>query len=171
MKPNFYWLPNLIPFLGLGKTVYDPSFKIKKISKFQIIVAMNWEEKLKALNKKRYIFIEFWNYYFKNKTNFFCFTDDDQQYELIRFPLRIDNDFILKDILHTSKDKGLGIVKTYPQSINNIKELKRNFKGEKFDNADYIAKHLITLPIHPFIKIEDLKSMVRLFERCQYIQR
>jgi dTDP-4-amino-4,6-dideoxygalactose transaminase len=38
----------------------------------------------------------------------------------------------------------------YPDSINNISEIKDRFKETSYGNAEWIAKSLVTLPTHVF---------------------
>jgi len=43
LHPSLFWLPKSIPFLKLGKTIYDPHFKIRKMSAFHAGLAKTWQ--------------------------------------------------------------------------------------------------------------------------------
>jgi dTDP-4-amino-4,6-dideoxygalactose transaminase len=43
----------------------------------------------------------------------------------------------------------------YPDSINNIMEIREKFSGTQFKHAEVIAKTLFTLPTHKLIKEHD----------------
>jgi len=50
---------------------------------------------------------------------------------------------------------GLGVIFTYPDSINRIPELKQNYAEQDFPVAKELAVSLITLPAHPFVSEKD----------------
>lgn len=164
-RPFLYWFPSSIPFLKIGETIYDPCFKIERISSCQIAFALSWQEKLKIVRKKRLVLTRFWASFFRNKP-FYSFILPEEIIELIRFPLRIDNLKIRNLILKEAKDKGLGIEKSYPDSIDNIKELRHLFDKRNFADAKYIAQHLITLPVHSFVSEKDIKAICEIF--CKF---
>ena len=64
-----------------------------------------------------------------------------------------------------SEKKGLGIMFTYPDSIDGIRELKANFKGQDFPMAKELANNLITLPIHPFVSQKDKAQIAALISQ------
>ncbi len=168
MHPQLYWIPSLLPFLGIGKTVYDPDFSIKKISPVQIGFFLSWKEKIKKIKEKRIYLTKYWAEFFEDKSPFYSFVSKEKLKELIRFPLRVDDRKIRKKILN--KGKRFGISKSYPDSINNIEEIKEHFLGKTFPNAKYIADHLITVPVHPFLKEKDIKKICNLFEEVIQIE-
>jgi dTDP-4-amino-4,6-dideoxygalactose transaminase len=49
----------------------------------------------------------------------------------------------------------LGISKMYPDSINNISEIKNKFKDVECKCAEKIAKTLMTIPTHIYIGEKD----------------
>ena len=61
---------------------------------------------------------------------------------------------------------GLGIMFTYPDSINGIQELKADFDGQDFPVAKKIAHQLITLPIHPFVSEKDKVQIAALISQA-----
>ena len=44
---------------------------------------------------------------------------------------------------------------TYPDSINAIKALSREFEGLEYPNARNLARQLLTLPVHPLLSKKD----------------
>ena len=53
LRPRLYWLPASLPFLGLGKTVYDEDFEIGLLSEVQSCVGTVLFPKLEQLNAHR----------------------------------------------------------------------------------------------------------------------
>ncbi len=163
MHPLLFWLPKSLPFLKLGQTIFEPEFPIKKMSSFQAGLAKNWQTRLKNIISIR-----------QQKTNAFtsAFQKNDNltssmihqngTHSLLRVPLKIYDSKILDRILFKSEKQGLGIMRAYPDSINNIKELKNLFKNKTYPNAAMISKHLLTLPAHHFVSLSESLQIKKL---------
>ena len=50
----------------------------------------------------------------------------------------------------------------YPISINNLKFIKKNFVKQRFKNAEFLARHCISLPIDPTLKMKELEKICKL---------
>jgi dTDP-4-amino-4,6-dideoxygalactose transaminase len=88
--------------------------------------------------------------------------------DLLRFPVRVKNAELRNRILLESDRRGLGIMFTYPNSIDGIEELKGVFQGVDFPAAKKTAQNLITLPIHAFVSQKDKKSITALIAQTKY---
>jgi perosamine synthetase len=164
LNPSLYWFPKSIPFLRLGDTIYDPEFKIKKMSTFQAGLATGWQRKLKKFQAARSRNSKF----LLNNIKQTLVTQVTQQTQstffpdLVRFPIIISDDALRRRVLEESERRGLGIMPGYPDSIDGIKELASHFKGGHFPKAKEISGRIITLPIHPFVTSDDLVRIVSL---------
>ena len=159
MHPAFFWFPKSLPFLKLGETIFEPEFSIKRLSPFQAGLARNWQQKLTKLTKTRIKNTNNWiNSFSTNLLN--------SKLSLLRFPLKIENKQTLDTILSKSENQGLGIMRAYPDSINNIKELKSNFINKTYPNATLISKQLLTLPVHNFVSFSDSLKITKLIPLC-----
>ena len=168
-RPSFFWLPKSLPFLKIGDTIYDPAFKICKISSFQAGVVRNWQEKLVRFSNLRMIAAQEW-LKLKNQMPFAeHFSDTRRQLNLIRYPIRIKNRDAWIELLRLSDAKGLGVMHTYPDSVNAIKALSREFEGLEYPNARNLARQLLTLPVHPLLSEKDkLKIKTNLVKVAGY---
>ena len=83
--------------------------------------------------------------------------------DMLRFPVRIEDAGKWKESLKLSEKSGLGIMPTYPDSINGIPELKEALKGQSCPIAKKLAYQLVTFPIHPYIVPKDIKKITKLF--------
>jgi dTDP-4-amino-4,6-dideoxygalactose transaminase len=179
LHPALFWLPKSLPFLKLGETIYDPDFKIRKMSAFQAGLANGWQKKLEEFKKIRSTNSKHLSSLIQQLSNYQlsaipapCSAKPASlgSYELgmsvvpslIRFPVRVDNEELRKTILMKSNQMGLGIMPTYPNSIDGIQELRDNFQGLDFPMAKKIAHQLITLPIHPFLSRSDKRRIAKL---------
>jgi len=166
-RPSLFWIPKAIPFLRLGETIYDPHFKMRTMSPFQAGLARGWESKLQNFRRVRSENVqEFLNILepiglkpaWGNKSNL---------PDLIRFPLRIESAINRESILHSSENKGLGIARTYPASVDSIAELNTHFTSHHFPIAKQNAENLITLPIHPYITRKARGEIACLLEQAR----
>lgn len=179
MRPSLFWFPKSLLFLKLGDTIYDSGFKIKKMSSFQAGLANDWEDKLTKFIKMRSANSRYWKSCFQPSPNSQLATNSSNlpasSFQLpanisdidsfLRFPLRVDNPKIRKNILEKSKQMGLGIMFTYPDSVDGIKELKDDFQKQAFPGAKAMASKLITLPVHPFVSENDKVQIIKHIEK------
>ena len=182
LHPALFWIPKSIPFLKLGETIYDPEFKIKKMSLFQAGLARDWQNKLKKFKKTRAKYSKLWLQATQatratqatqatratqvtQLTQATQATQVTQFPDLIRFPVRVDDQSLRNKILRESEHNGLGIMPTYPDSIDGIKEFQREFKGQHFPKAKEAAHNLITLPIHSFVTEKNIAKITALLSQ------
>jgi len=184
LHPSLFWFPTSLPFLKLGETKYDPSFKMRKMDSFQAGLSRGWRKKLKFFKEVRSKNSRRWSELIRTlnnkgltsigkisetsgnsskqivpKTQTVPSTRENQSTNFIRFPVRIDDNSLWKKILLKSKDNGLGIIFTYPDSINGIDELREMFNGQVYTAAEKLPRQLITFPVHPFISKKDIKNI------------
>lgn len=159
LHPSLFWLPKALPFLKLGETIYDPHFKIKKMTPFQAGLAKDWLYKIRRFKECRSVNIRQWA--LATKTNHLCnyVSQNGRQPDLLRFPVRVGNTLLRKRILIESESRGLGIMTTFPDSIDGIQALGKIMKLGKSPVAKELAGKLITLPVHPFLTENDKRRI------------
>jgi dTDP-4-amino-4,6-dideoxygalactose transaminase len=161
LRPPLFWLPRALPFLRLGETIYDPNFKMRKMSEFQAGLARGWEGKLRILQKTR---SENVRGLLERLERIPLWLEKGALPDIIRLPLRMDSITRRGSILRASEQSGLGIAGTYPDSVDSIPELKTHFTTFDFPVARKNAKELLTLPIHPYITSNDMDRIAELLK-------
>jgi perosamine synthetase len=162
-RPSLFWLPKSLPFLKLGETIYDPAFKMRKMSAFQAGLARNWQKKITNFKKYRSKNSRYWMTILKDKRNIVPINlSAGHLPDIIRFPLKVRNSEIRAMILRESDRLGLGIMPAYPDTINCIKALRDDFYGLEFPVAKECVRKLITLPIHLFVTQYDRAQIAEL---------
>lgn len=157
-RPFLFWLPKALPFLRLGETIYEEDFPIYRMSFFQKSLARNWQERLKGHQKVRRKHIKFWQEYLPQNLSQIC--SRQKRTSLIRFPVVAQTAEEREWFCKKSEETGCGIMRTYPLPINEISELRHEFAGEIFPNAKLLSERLMTIPVHEYVKKED---MIRVF--------
>ena len=165
-RPALFWFPKALPFLRVGDTIYDHRFKIRKISAFQAGMAKNWQSKLEKFHKSRKKNSRHWRSLTYSDA-FYCYrSKNGDEPNLLRYPVKIADKNILESMLKSSQAEGLGIMPTYPDSINGINELRDVFMGQIFPAAEKLPHQLATLPIHPYVSHKDIKKISKLLSEA-----
>ncbi len=161
-NPYMFWLPKLVPFFGLGKTVFATDFKINSMSSYQSGLAFGWQNRLEKFKKKRDEIFRQYMKRFKTSTNHHVplnGTENNEGRGLIRFPVIFKNSRERFMALQKSKRLGLGIMPGYPDSINCISHCMI-MDNKIFPVAESIADLLVTLPTHEYVTQKDIKTIL-----------
>ena len=166
-RPSLFWLPKSLPFVGIGETVYDPRFKMRKMTAFQAGLAREWEGKLLYYKKVRAVNVRF---LLKSLDSIGLkpeWANRGPLPDLIRFPWKAESVRQRKSILHKSETTGLGIARTYPDSVDRIRELDSLFVFHDFPVAKENVEKLLTLPVHPFVTVKDTDKCAAILARAR----
>jgi perosamine synthetase len=168
-SPGLFWLPKSLPFLNLGETIFDPRFKVSTLSAFQAGLAEGWRMKIEGLKSIRKMRALRWIEVLKacNRRNVVPVGAGNWS-DLIRFPIRISPPEHREEILGESARRGLGIMATYPASVDRIPELCVNSNGLSIPGAQRCANELVTLPVHPFVRNGDVLKIEMLLDRVAW---
>jgi dTDP-4-amino-4,6-dideoxygalactose transaminase len=170
VHPSLFWFPKAIPSLKLGKTVYDPHFNMRKMSTLQAGLLRGWQRKLRHFKKAREENSTEWTSITgTNNLNNYV-TRNRSHPGLIRFPVNVDDRGLRKRILKMSDEMGLGIMPTYPNSIDRIPEMRTYFWGQTFPMAKQLADNLITLPTHSFVTQRDKRQIAALISQITHYE-
>jgi dTDP-4-amino-4,6-dideoxygalactose transaminase len=162
-RPAFFWIPRLIPFLRVGDTIYDPSFPMRRFSAFQAGLARGWQARLDAFRRRRRQSVLYWERMPLPDGLTRCGgAAEGAPIDFIRYPLRIVRPRLWREILARSQAQGLGIMLTYPGSIDEIPELKGELKGQDFPAARRLSQEILTLPVHPLLTDRDRSHIAAL---------
>ncbi|MDA8430930.1 MAG: DegT/DnrJ/EryC1/StrS family aminotransferase [Geobacteraceae bacterium] len=159
ISPRIYWLPKSLPFLKLGETHFDPVFPIRRLSAFQAGMAHAWKTKINKLKAARSANVHKITGYGLQALGLGKGAIPD----LIRFPVLVKDQETKKELLRKSERAGLGISDGYPDAINGINEIRRQFDGRVFPVAQDLAERMVTLPVHPYVNENDLQNIAKLF--------
>jgi dTDP-4-amino-4,6-dideoxygalactose transaminase len=158
IRPSFYWLPSGLPFLKLGETIFYSGFPVKRFSGMKAGLLNGWQKKLEESNKIR-----------KENAKYFCSTlastltfHNGKSISFLRLPIICTDKDTSYRLYSLSKKKGIGIVKMYPSPVNEIKDIKDQFKGEIYPGAKKVSDGLLTVPTHKFLTESDKENIFNL---------
>ena len=165
LNPRLFWVPRSMPFLKLGETFFDPHFPILRMSSFQAGLAKNWRERLEKLRDVRKKKVNRWITVLEASRTHGSNFLRSRSLGLPRFPLRVSDKAKREALLRESTRMGLGIMPTYPTSINAIPELRGKIEGGAFPVSESCARELVTLPTHGYLTEDDVTELSSLIAR------
>ncbi len=151
LSPRLYWLPNMLPFINLGATVYHPLLEIKQMDPLGVeILGDNIAEYWRRGRMPQDLLMQ---------GMAGCESDvvidlarrccGEKIPGLIRYPLLARTAELRDKLCERINKKGLGASKMYPDTLPNIKGLERIFKGQGCTpNAKSFSQRIFTLPLH-----------------------
>ena len=156
--PTLFWIPKSIAGLRLGETIYDPQFSIQPFSPFQAGLAWNWQKQIISLQKIRKQNVLCW----KKVLSKFSWLqpipikNESEVLPLLRLPVLVKTASLRNAVFKVSEKEGLGIMPSYPNSIDTIGELDLKSNEGSFPGAKECACRLITFPVHRFVSPKNL---------------
>lgn len=140
--PRFYWILEKMP-LGLGRTIFDPSFAVAGIPLCYRRAGVLGLRELEGLNRHRIVVGNIYNARFSHGTGF----SEKNGSVPVRFPV------LVKDGKAALKLFDYGVRQLYPLALCDLAPLRSSLADPKVDTpgAREIARRLITLPTHGLV--------------------
>ncbi len=158
IRPHLYWIPAAIPFLKLGRTLFDTSFPVKRLSPMQRSLCTAWRSRLeKAILVRRRQAAQL-----LSKLEATRPAGVSCAVTYLRLPVIMESRKQKRTVCRDAKRSGLGITPMYPCPIHEIPQIADCFTGLNFPAASLVADRLITIPLHKFVKDRDREEIVRL---------
>jgi len=165
LRPSFFWLPKMLPFLKLGDTLFDPDFKMRKMHPFQARLARGWRQKLTQFQRIRSANTRRWVEFFQDRGEQVLPDNGDRPLPLIRFPLTVNDREKRSRVLNECSRAGLGVMPSYPESIAKLGIDGFDPQKEGFSGGQKLADTLITLPVHPLLSSRDAEQIMTIIGR------
>jgi dTDP-4-amino-4,6-dideoxygalactose transaminase len=158
IHPNLYWLPRSLPFLGIGKSVFNPSFHKALFTPFQAGIARRMLARLPTITARRLAVAGWFDARLKNMSSVTVpHPLENAEPVYLRFPV------IMAEGEPVLEEPHLGIVRSYPVSLDALPELDPFWSrsaGGFYPGATLLARRLLTLPTHQFITDSDRLRIV-----------
>jgi dTDP-4-amino-4,6-dideoxygalactose transaminase len=172
MHPTLFWLPKSLPFLKVGATIYAPGFAVRRLSAFQAGLSRAWKERLAAFATICSENERHWRECLKGTpgvARLFLGPGSEAKGAAdlngaggpVRFAALMADEGTADRLLARSEARGLGIMMTYPDSVDGIPELRPRFENSSFPAARKFARNLLTFPTHGFVSEGDKKKIGR----------
>ena len=161
LRPRLYWIPNAMPQLGLGRTIYTTAFDIESCAPAVAALAAVVFARLDEFTRSRR----------HNAMRLAgslggvagvvlprpCDTADPCY---LRFPLLLPDTGSRDRLIALLAAAGIGATASYPEAIVDIPELKGRIVGDTgAPGGRDVARRIVTLPTHPYVAPRDLATM------------
>jgi len=165
--PNLYWIPQRLPWLKLGETIFSLVFEVRRLNSFVLELGNNLILDFEKVRRKRRELAKVYQEKLaKIKEEFIYFPEfNEEALSLLRFPLVLRSAEKRERILDTLRMRGLGATGMYPVPLNEQQGIPKGlFDAESYPNAKRVSRSILTLPLHEHVKIEDIKLICQVIE-------
>lgn len=161
LRPSLYWMPQRLPQLGLGQTVFTTDFPVARPTRVQAALALTMLARLDEFTKARV----------DNATTLLrgihtiggltpIAPAEGAAPVYLRLPLMAPNEGTRRMLMSRLNAAGIGATGSYPQSIAEIAEIQKASGTRRIVAAIDVARRIVTLPTHPFVSDADIRRTV-----------
>ena len=164
LRPALYWLPDRLPFLGLGRTVFDPSFSQSRLSLLQSVAGSVLLGKLHDLNEARTVkamkalepLVATGKYVIPG-------SDRTPLPAYPRLPVLAQDALHRDRALMSLRRAGIKATGMYPSTIGQIPGITPHLVSDSSNlpGAEDVVKRLFTLPTHEYVNDAYIETIVR----------
>ncbi len=155
-----YWVPDSLPLLKLGNTVFDSSFPATRLAENLAARGMMMLDSLSKIVESRNRCATLYETRLRGAQSIALPTPVAKaKPAFIRFPVKLTNVDVRRYILE--KGHNLGISAMYPGTVSSIGALKPYMADSvaSCPEAENLAKELVTLPVHHKISERDIRQV------------
>lgn len=168
LRPGLYWIPNRLPFLGLGSTVYSEEFAVEKYRAILAGLGVRLLERLREINEVRIANAEFLMKGLEGTPRLVLPAPGEQASPVyLRFPVRFLDEEGRDHCIAELRRLGISASPSYPGAVNDIPEVRAGLREEetRLPGGRILTKRIVTLPTHPYVRRDDLVTMVDVLRR------
>ena len=164
MHPSMFWIPKSVPGLQLGETIFDPKFDMHRFSPFQAGLVRKWPQRLGFWQQARKHNAVYWHNALRRFSwcaQISMLTQLSSIPPLLRYPVMVTSPAFRTALLQVSEQRGLGIMPSYPDSIDGIQGLQIVNASQGFPGAKECARRLVTFPVHSYLSRKDRERIMK----------
>ena len=162
LNPGLYWLPDKLPFLKLGQTVFEENFTIGLLSEIQKCAGEILYPGLGDLNAKRLVMS---NRICQNLNSDSSLSvpgySKEKSPTYLRLPVLAQSQNDRDIIIAVLRKAGIKSSEMYPSTINRIDGIGKHLTNpeDNFSGAQEVVDRLFTLPTHPYVRDNDIAKI------------
>ena len=168
LNPRLYWIPNRLPFLGLGSTVYSEEYPVEKYEAFFAGAGVRLLRRLREINQARIDNAQFLRTGLEGTPRLVLPSPREGALPVyLRFPIRIHDEERRDHCIAELNRVGISASPSYPGAINDIPEIRSGLRKEDAEllGGRVLARQIATLPTHHYVRRDDLATMVDVLRR------
>jgi len=167
VNKNIYWWVEKFPFLNIGKTEYhEYAGEIVSYSALIKFLPQNIASFLGATTDVQKFLINAIDDLPSSKIKLPFSHGTVTEYDrLNRLPVLISDLNIRERIYKELNSNGLGASKMYPTALPDIANVPKLFSNQNYPQASKFSMHVLTLPVHEMVLMEDAMKMIEIIKR------
>jgi perosamine synthetase len=163
LRPSLYWIPNSIPQLELGKTVFTTVYPLERSGKPLVALAATMLPRVNAFTAARVANAEAMIEGLRGMPGIRVVRPlASVTPAYLRLPILVANSTFRSHLLSALNQAGVGATGSYPASLADVDDL-RPWLAESSPRADggrQIARQIVTLPTHAFVGAADIEKTI-----------
>ena len=167
-NPRFYWIPQRMPWLQLGETIFTLDYEVKRLHPIVRRLGGSIFPGFERIRRLRRELAKCYRERLERLMQEFIYLPDvgDEGIALLRFPLILKSGEKRVRILSELKRNGLGATGSYPVPLNELPGAAAYFDGkEVYPNAKYVSERILTLPLHEYVTERDIEKMTEIIKK------
>lgn len=162
LRPSLYWIPNRVPQLGLGKTVFTTDFPLERPSRalasLGAVMVPHLDEFTDARTRHAAELLDG----LSGVAGVRSVAPRARAVPVyLRLPILIPDGLARRNILAALREAGIGATGSYPASLADVAELADHLvRPNAAAGGRYVADHIVTLPTHAFVTAGDIAKTV-----------
>jgi perosamine synthetase len=163
LHPRVFWVPNSLPFLKLGITEFEPSFRICKMHSISWALLEKQLVELDGLNQVRRANARAIAGGLAGHGDFEVLTPGvGKEATFVRLPILAADRRTRDRAVAGLRGAGIGASAFYPTAVCDIPGIERHLSGANLHcaRAEQLSEQLFTVPVHPFVRPKDLARTV-----------
>jgi perosamine synthetase len=153
IRPRLYWIPNAMPFLKLGQTIFPKTVAVKRLSGMQAGLLHDWQHQLRQSNQRRSETAA------SVSRQMSLSLPQGPSHPYLRLPILAATPQGRTQMHSFAERRGLGVSVAYPTPINEIPEISHMFAGRRFPSARRVSERILTIPTHQWISKKDQRAI------------
>lgn len=165
LQPALYGIPARIPALGLGATQYSTDFPLETYAPELGAMAAHLFGRLQAINAGRVEIARRLDREFESVPGVRTVLPQPGASPVyLRYPVLVMDPERRGELVRHLEDAGLGVSISYPATLDTLPELQRSLANgaDHFPGGVQVARSIVTLPTHAYVRERDLLKMVRI---------
>lgn len=157
LHPRRYWLPNSLPFLGLGTTAYRTDYPLAQYDRWMAPLGRRLFARLDAVAAQRRAAAERYGKLLPWGPKLHAMLPQPGAVPAyLRYPVLVDAGYRAK-VLAALQERGIGATASYPTAINDILELQGSLQSvdREIPGGRDLARRILTLPTHGYVTEQD----------------
>ncbi len=158
-NPYTYWIPQRLPFLHLGETIFEPDFV--RSTGIQLAGVLT-ERMLESVEQEKEVRQENSEWYSSHLSDItWVEAVPSARFPYLRYPLLVKDREMRDSVLNSLMSQGTGAALFYPCPLNDLPGLKEILQDPNiYPNARKLSDTLITLPVHSGVT-ETIRKRIR----------